>query len=71
MAFSVGVESLNLRLRSKQAATKVELHQPYRWGEEWNRGQITGWWSARGICRWPVCGRLFSDRKRGFFSRCL
>ena len=30
MAFSVGVESLNLRLRSKQAATKVELHQPYR-----------------------------------------
>src|SRR5881296_1323331 len=30
MAFSVGVESLNLRLRAKQAATKVELHQPYR-----------------------------------------
>jgi predicted tellurium resistance membrane protein TerC len=30
MAFSVGVESLNLRLRSKQAAAKVELHQPYR-----------------------------------------
>ena len=30
MAFSVGVESLNLRLRSKQAAVKVELHQPYR-----------------------------------------
>ena len=30
MAFSVGVESLNHRLRSKQAATKVELHQPYR-----------------------------------------
>ena len=29
MAFSVGVESLNIRLRSKQAA-KVELHQPYR-----------------------------------------
>src|SRR5436190_1554367 len=30
MAYSVGVESLNLRLRSKQAAAKVELHQPYR-----------------------------------------
>jgi predicted tellurium resistance membrane protein TerC len=30
MAFSVGVESLNLRLRAKHAATKVELHQPYR-----------------------------------------
>ena len=30
MAFSVGVESLNLRLRSKQAAAKVELHQQYR-----------------------------------------
>ena len=30
MAFSVGVESLNLRLRSKQAAAKVEFHQPYR-----------------------------------------
>jgi predicted tellurium resistance membrane protein TerC len=29
MAFSVGVEMLNLRLRSKKA-TKVELHQPYR-----------------------------------------
>src|SRR5436309_11833642 len=29
MAFSVGVESLNLRLRKKQSA-KVELHQPYR-----------------------------------------
>lgn len=29
MAFSVGVESLNLKLRSKQG-TKVELHQPYR-----------------------------------------
>ncbi|HXT38914.1 MAG TPA: TerC family protein [Candidatus Angelobacter sp.] len=29
MAFSVGVESLNIRLRSKQAS-KVELHQPYR-----------------------------------------
>src|SRR6266699_1884154 len=30
MAFSVGVESLNLRLRAKQAASRVELHQPYR-----------------------------------------
>jgi len=30
MAFSVGVESLNLRLRSKRAPAKVELHQPYR-----------------------------------------
>ena len=30
MAFSVGVESLNLRLRSKQPAAKLELHQPYR-----------------------------------------
>jgi len=30
MAFSVGVESLNLRLRSKQAVPKVELRQPYR-----------------------------------------
>jgi predicted tellurium resistance membrane protein TerC len=29
MAFSVGVESLNIKLRSRQA-TKVELHQPYR-----------------------------------------
>jgi hypothetical protein len=29
MAFSVGVESLNIRLRSRQTA-KVELHQPYR-----------------------------------------
>jgi predicted tellurium resistance membrane protein TerC len=29
MAFSVGVEMLNLKLRSKKA-TKVELHQPYR-----------------------------------------
>lgn len=29
MAFSVGVEFLNLKLRTKQA-TKVELHQPYR-----------------------------------------
>jgi len=30
MAFSVGVESLNIRLRTKQAAAKVELRQPYR-----------------------------------------
>jgi predicted tellurium resistance membrane protein TerC len=29
MAFSAGVEILNIRLRSK-AASKVELHQPYR-----------------------------------------
>jgi len=29
MAFSVGVECLNLKLRARQAA-KVELHQPYR-----------------------------------------
>ncbi|MDB6112486.1 MAG: Integral rane protein TerC [Pedosphaera sp.] len=29
MAFSVGVEMLNLKLRSKKG-TKVELHQPYR-----------------------------------------
>jgi predicted tellurium resistance membrane protein TerC len=28
MAFSVGVEMLNLRLRKK--VQKVELHQPYR-----------------------------------------
>ena len=30
MAFSVGVEGLNLRLRKKQAGANVELHQPYR-----------------------------------------
>jgi len=30
MAFSVGVESLNIRLRAKQAAGKVEFRQPYR-----------------------------------------
>ncbi len=30
MAFSVGVEFLNLRLRTKSKATKVALHQPYR-----------------------------------------
>ncbi len=29
MAFSVGVEALNIKMRSKKA-TKVELHQPYR-----------------------------------------
>jgi predicted tellurium resistance membrane protein TerC len=29
MAFSVGVEWLNIKMRSK-LATKVELHQPYR-----------------------------------------
>src|SRR4051812_13897552 len=30
MAFSVGVEMLNLKLRSRQRNNKVELHQPYR-----------------------------------------
>src|SRR6266513_4288387 len=30
MAFSVGVESLNVRLRAKQPVPKVALHQPYR-----------------------------------------
>ena len=30
MAFSVGVESLNIRMRSKQKPAPVELHQPYR-----------------------------------------
>ena len=30
MAFSVGVEALNLKLRAKSKAKKVELHQPYR-----------------------------------------
>jgi predicted tellurium resistance membrane protein TerC len=29
MAFSVGVEALNIRMQTKKA-TKVELHQPYR-----------------------------------------
>ena len=29
MAFSVGVEMLNVKMRGK-SATKVELHQPYR-----------------------------------------
>lgn len=30
MAFSLGVECLNLRLRARQKAHSVELHQPYR-----------------------------------------
>jgi hypothetical protein len=30
MAFSVGVEVLNLRLRAKSRQPAVELHQPYR-----------------------------------------
>ena len=30
MAFSIGVEMLNLKLRSRQKSTKVEFHQPYR-----------------------------------------
>jgi predicted tellurium resistance membrane protein TerC len=30
MAFSVGVESLNIRMRSKKKASPVELHQLYR-----------------------------------------
>jgi predicted tellurium resistance membrane protein TerC len=30
MAFAVGVECLNLRMRAKQKAQAVELHQPYR-----------------------------------------
>jgi predicted tellurium resistance membrane protein TerC len=30
MAFSLGVECLNLRLRARQVARAVELHQPYR-----------------------------------------
>ena len=30
MAFSVGVESLNIKLRKRTAVPKVELHQPYR-----------------------------------------
>lgn len=30
MAFSVGVESLNIRMRAKKKAPPVELHQPYR-----------------------------------------
>lgn len=30
MTFAVGVECLNLKLRTKRAAARVELHQPYR-----------------------------------------
>lgn len=30
MAFSVGVETLNIRMRTKQKAAPVKLHQPYR-----------------------------------------
>ena len=30
MAFSVGVESLNIRMRTKKKPAPVELHQPYR-----------------------------------------
>jgi predicted tellurium resistance membrane protein TerC len=30
MAFSVGVECLNLRMRAKRKAPAVSLHQPYR-----------------------------------------
>ena len=30
MAFALGVEMLNLRIRTKQKADPVELHQPYR-----------------------------------------
>lgn len=30
MAFSVGVEALNIRMRSKKKPAVVELHQPYR-----------------------------------------
>jgi predicted tellurium resistance membrane protein TerC len=30
MAFSVGVESLNLRLRARQKLSPLEFHQPYR-----------------------------------------
>jgi len=30
MAFSIGVEMLNLRIRARAKAKKVELHQPYR-----------------------------------------
>ena len=30
MAFSVAVETLNIRVKSKKKATPVELHQPYR-----------------------------------------
>ena len=38
MAFAFGVEMLNLKLRKKQAKHQpVELHQPYRCGEERGR----------------------------------
>jgi hypothetical protein len=30
MAFSVGVESLNIRLRARQQPKPLEFHQPYR-----------------------------------------
>ncbi len=30
MAFALGVENLNLKLRAKQVAKPVELHQPIR-----------------------------------------
>ena len=30
MAFSMGVESLNIKLRAQKPVPKVELHQPYR-----------------------------------------
>jgi len=30
MAFSVGVESLNIRMRTRQKVRPLELHQPYR-----------------------------------------
>jgi len=30
MAFSVGVEVLNLRVRARQKSPPVQLHQPYR-----------------------------------------
>ena len=30
MAFSMSVESLNIKLRSRSQARKVEFHQPYR-----------------------------------------
>ncbi|MEO8425820.1 MAG: TerC family protein, partial [Verrucomicrobiota bacterium] len=30
MAFSLGVESLNIRLRARGQPTRVKLHQPYR-----------------------------------------
>jgi hypothetical protein len=30
MAFSLAVEMLNIRTRTRSKVTKVELHQPYR-----------------------------------------